>query len=266
MAVNPGGAHLDDLPAAAAGSGYYELDATRDEYLAFHYPDGDPLEALLGARTPPIAERFPFAVRRLWEPRPDGRALDVGCATGRMTLELARDHAQAFGIDLSRGLIRGAAAVRGSGRARYRTVDEGALLVEHDVPVETPGRARFLVGDALRLPFPDAIFDTVVALNLVDRVPDPGRALDELGRATAPGGRLLVASPYTWLAAFTPRPRWLGGFQGPAGPVRGSDSVRRRLEGAFELLDERRLPFFIPHHARSGQLGVAHVQTFRRTR
>ena len=70
--------------------------------MFFHYPDGDPLEALLGAATPPLASRFPFALRDLWERRPDGLALDVGAACGRMTFELARDHRWAVGLDLAK--------------------------------------------------------------------------------------------------------------------------------------------------------------------
>jgi SAM-dependent methyltransferase len=266
MAEKPGGAYIDDLPATAAGQGYYDLDATCEEYLAFHFPDGDPLAALLGAAAPPLEERYPFALRGLWQAHPQGRALDVGAATGRITFDLARDHREAWGVDLAATLVHGARAVQRSGVARYRTVLEGRLLEEHEVEVGAPSHARFAVASALALPFRSALFDTVVALNLVDRVPDPRRALDELARVTSPGGILLVASPYTWLESFTPAERWLGGFLRDGAPVRGPDSVRRHLSDAFALQRETRLPFFIPHHARSGQLGVAHIQIFQRER
>lgn len=250
--------------ASAEGREYYERDSTCDEYLAFHYPGEDFLAALLGPRAPALEGRYPFAVSRWWDARPEGRALDVGAACGRTTLDLARDHRLAVGLDLSRRLIRAAEDVRRSGRARYRTVVEGSLLREHVVAVEPRANAGFLVADALVLPFPDGAFDTVVALNLVDRVPDPGRAVDELGRVTAPGGALLIGSPYTWLPGFTPRARWLGGFEREGRPVRGFDAVRERLAPEFELQEEGQLPFFIPHHARSGQLGLAHLQKYRR--
>ena len=240
---------------------YYEQDSTRAEYLAFHYPGSDPLEPLLGSRTPPLAERYPFAVRTLWQPRPDALALDVGAACGRVVFDLARDHRFAVGIDLARALILAAQRVKHTGRARYRTVVEGRLTQEHDVAVETAGNAAFLIGDALALPFAGARFATVVALNLVDRVPDPGQALAELARMVAPGGTLLVGSPYTWLEEFTPFESWLGGRD----DVRGFDTVRETLAPAFVLEEEARMPFFIPQHARLGQLGQAHIQRFRRT-
>ncbi|MHC4931240.1 MAG: hypothetical protein ACYTGV_03515, partial [Planctomycetota bacterium] len=94
--------------AERAWGGYYEQRSTLEEYLAFHYPEADPLQPLLQGQTPPLAERFPFAVRTLWEGRKDGRALDLGAACGRVTFDLARDHGMAFGIDLSGTLIRGA--------------------------------------------------------------------------------------------------------------------------------------------------------------
>lgn len=265
MATKPGGEYINDLPDSAEGKGYYDLDSTVGEYLALHYPDGDPLHALLGDRTPPVETRFPFAIRTLWEPRPNGFGLDVGAATGRVTFDLARDHAGAWGLDLSSALIRGAKRVQSEGIARYTTQLEGNLRTPHDVPVASAANARFVVGDALHLPFPEARFETVVALNLVDRVPDPARALDELARMVAPGGILIVASPYTWLATFTSESAWLGGYEEDGKPIRGFEQVCNRLAAAaFDLERELRMPFYIPHHARSGQLGVAHVQRFRR--
>jgi SAM-dependent methyltransferase len=215
--------------AAPAGTPYYRQKTTCDEYVAFHYPETDPLPAFLGPRSPPLSERYPFAVRKLWKPA--GRALDIGCAVGRIACDLARDHGLAVGIDLSRELLE-------AGRGR--------------------GAARFACADALALPFPDGLFDTVALMNLIDRVPDPARALAEAARVTARNGLLLVGSPYTWKEGFTPRSRWLGRVGD------GGAEVRERLGRAFALEAETELLFFIPHHARSGQLGRTHIQVFRR--
>lgn len=222
--------------AGGAAERYYRQQATRDEYVAFHYPDADPLPAFLGPRSPPLSERYPFAVRKMW--RPARRALDVGAACGRITYDLACDHGHATGVDLARELLDAA-------------VDARARL-------DLPANAGFAVADALALPFPDGAFDTVVAANLIDRVPDPARALAEAARVTAPGGLLLVGSPYTWKEEFTPRARWLGRIGD------GGAEVRERLGRAFAREAETDLLFFIPHHARSGQLGRTHIQAFRR--
>ncbi|MFI5403294.1 MAG: methyltransferase type 12, partial [Planctomycetota bacterium] len=74
----------------------------------------------------------------------------------------------------------------------------------------------------------------------------------------APGGLLLVGSPYTWKEEFTPRARWLGRVGD------GGAEVRARLLPRFLREAETDMLFFIPHHARSGQLGRTHIQSFRR--
>ncbi|MEM9407461.1 MAG: methyltransferase domain-containing protein [Acidobacteriota bacterium] len=200
----------------------------------------------------------------MWDARPDGRALDVGGACGRMTFELARDHRWAVGLDLAKALVGGAQQVKREGRARYKTIVEGRVMRDHDVEVETAPNASFLVASALDLPFGDGHFETVLALNLLDRVPDPSRALDELTRVTAPGGTLLLTTPLTWLEEFTAPDKWLGGFERNGRAVSGIEEAATRLSGAFAVEDERRLPFFIPHHARSGQLGLTCLLKLRR--
>jgi ubiquinone/menaquinone biosynthesis C-methylase UbiE len=52
-------------------------------------------------------------------------------------------------------------------------------------------RGKVVEAPADRLPFPDDSFDTVVSTLVLCTVPDVGRALDEIKRVLAPGGRLL---------------------------------------------------------------------------
>ena len=56
-----------------------------------------------------------------------------------------------------------------------------------------PDRASFEMGDAQRLHFPDASFDAAVSLLVFNFIPDPKKALSELGRAVKPGGILSAA-------------------------------------------------------------------------
>jgi len=253
-----------ELGGGVYGNTNYESDRMVAEYLAFHYPATDDFISLLGEGAPGIEERYPYAVRGFWTPVPGADALDVGTATGRVTSDLARDHGHAFGLDTSVSFIRAAVAVQSLGAARYTVVVEGDLEEAVEVPVEPFPNASFLVGDALHLPFESGRFATVTGLNLLCRVPDPKRALAELARVTRPGGTLVIASPYTWVDSFTPSANWLGGYSRNRQPVRASDEIRERLAPAFELQRDAMLPFFIRHHARSGQLGLSHVQSFRR--
>jgi hypothetical protein len=69
----------------------------------------------------------------------------------------------------------------------------------------------------------------------------------------APGGQLLLASPYSWLEQYTPRPEWLT-----------SSQVRQLLRPQFRLRRRRDLPFLIREHHRKYELVVSEVLVFQR--
>ena len=108
---------------------------------------------------------------RVLADRMDGAAhreiLDYGCGTGTMLGHLTR-----FGH--ARGVDADAAAVEFCRR-------RGVADVQH-VP---PGP----------LPFADATFDLVTALDVIEHIVDDRAALAELQRVLKPGGTLLVAVP-----------------------------------------------------------------------
>jgi SAM-dependent methyltransferase len=65
-----------------------------------------------------------------------------------------------------------------------------------------------LAADAQRLPFRDASFGAVVALDLIHHLAEPERGFREAARVLAPGGRLSVVEP--WPTPFSyPLYRWL---------------------------------------------------------
>ncbi len=87
----------------------------------------------------------------------------------------------------------------GTGTSTVPFHDAGALAVACDFSagmVQAGHRRRpslaFVAGDALRLPFADAVFDAVTCSFGLRNVTDPDAALRELWRVTRPGGRLVV--------------------------------------------------------------------------
>jgi hypothetical protein len=74
-----------------------------------------------------------------------------------------------------------------------------------------------------------------------------------LGRLLAPGGQLVIASPFTWLEEFTPSREWFT-----------SEQVPRLLGPDFRLARHGDLPFVIREHRRKYQLVVAEIFTFVR--
>lgn len=99
---------------------------------------------------------------------PGSRTLDVGCGSGEFVAFLDRLGASAAGADPDPGMV---------GVARSRV----------------PG-ADVRVGDAERLPWPDAAFDVVTAINALQFADDTDDAVAELVRVTVPGGLVGISN------------------------------------------------------------------------
>jgi ubiquinone/menaquinone biosynthesis C-methylase UbiE len=122
----------------------------------------------------PFVQRLTYrpvheAVLRLLRRHEPCELLDLGCGTGLLTRRICRAHpnASVVGCDFSHGMLRRAA--------------------EHG------HQAVWVQGDATRLPFGDARFDTIASTEAFHWFPDQRAALDECFRVLAPRGRLLVA-------------------------------------------------------------------------
>jgi SAM-dependent methyltransferase len=115
-----------------------------------------------------------------WDLRSWSRVLDVGCGMGHWHRVLAphldRD-AQITGLD----------------REPAWVVEAGRRF--HAAPGMGGRKARFMVGDAQRLPFADASFDAVTCQTLLMHLPQPELALQEMKRVLRPGGWILTAEP-----------------------------------------------------------------------
>lgn len=95
-----------------------------------------------------------------------GRILDIGCGAGFLANALAAEGHRVSGVDMSRGSLK-VARTRGDGAA---------------------APAAYRVADAYRLPFRDAAFDAVIALDFLEHVTAPGRVIAEAARVLRPGG------------------------------------------------------------------------------
>lgn len=246
----------------------YETDKLLSEYLLFHYGTRGEIASPAGAE-----HALDYAVRCVSEcldviALPEkARALDLGCAVGRSTFELARHCTSAIGIDYSRRFIEAAEAIRTQGELVYSRTDEGALTTRLAAkrPADIqPDRVSFEVGDAMDLRQELGSFDVVLAANLIDRLSNPAAFLARLPSLVNPGGQLILTSPYTWLDEFTPRENWLGGFDRDGMRVATLAGLRLKLEENFTLADVRDLPFLIREHARKFQFSVAQASVWRR--
>jgi SAM-dependent methyltransferase len=60
---------------------------------------------------------------------------------------------------------------------------------------EVAGRSSLQTASAQDLPYEDGSFNVVIIKHIVEHLPDPGRAIDEIGRITEKGGILILATP-----------------------------------------------------------------------
>ena len=249
--------------------GFYETSKALSEYLLFHY--GKPEEVLPWDFGPSDALDYParcvsecVAADRLFD---SARALDLGCAVGRSTFELARHCTEAIGIDLSESFIAAASQLQREGQLDYSFAVEGEL--GQPATAEVPSgidraRVSFEQGDATFLRDGLGQFDVVLMANLIDRLPCPAKCLEQMPGLVAAGGQLIIASPCTWLEEYTPKAEWLGGRKRLGQAQQTLDTLREILAPAFTLDGEWNLPFLIREHARKYQWSVAQATRWLR--
>lgn len=155
------------------------------------------------------------------------RVLEVGCGTGQLLRRVRGFAPRAVGVDLSHGMLAHAAA-RG-------------------LPV---GQAS-----ALALPFADASFDLVYSCKVLPHVPDLPRALGEIERVLAPGGRAVLEFYNPWsLRVAWKRARWWNASIGAASHDReihtsyhSPRAARRALPAGLRPIGARGAVVVTPH-------------------
>lgn len=243
----------------------YEAPALRDQYLLFHY--GEAEDALPFAFGPTGALGFPErVVERMVTPHgADARALDIGCAVGRSSFALSRTCAEVVGIDYSASFVTVAEEIRTQGSVEYTVLDEGTITrtVTARVPEGArPERVRFAVGDAMDLDASLDMFDVVLLLNVVCRLPQPAVCLRRLHAFVKPGGQLIVSTPCTWLEEYTAAEHWLRSTQTESGDA---PTLHTYLDAHFDCEETQDMPFLIREHRRKYQWCVPEVTRWRRS-
>lgn len=181
------------------------------------YADLDPKE-LAGTPVPGAASRCLSKMLELAQPWEVARArqvLDIGCAGGRTSFDLAAATGDGLilGIDSNLALLRLAQGVASNGHVAYARRRIGTVYDDRRFAAALPGRERtdFWACDATALPFAAGTVDLVAGLNLLDCVVDPQRLLVLLAALIRDGGALLLATPFDWSTRATPAAGWIGG-------------------------------------------------------
>ncbi|MCO6417081.1 methyltransferase domain-containing protein [Siccirubricoccus sp. KC 17139] len=229
---------LESLLGDAVGpdSWFDSIRLTASTYGWDGYADLDPTEEVVPQGPQPGAVRRCLA--RLLELSPGatgGLVIDTGCGAGRTSFDLAERHPDALvlGCDVNLGMLR-LARRAGEGRMRYPRRRIGLVYDRREFALCLPGAERvdFWACDATSLPFAPGRAGLVAALNLFDCVPDPRQLLAALAAHLAPGGSLLLATPYDWATRATPVTAWVGGHSQRGGTAGAAEPLLRALIAA----------------------------------
>ena len=112
------------------------------------------------------------------------KVIDVGCGAGRHSFEAYRRGADVIAFDQN--------------ASDLNDVDEILQAMRAQGEVPSWAKAEAAKGDALDLPYPDGVFDCVIASEILEHVPEDDRAIAELIRVLRPGGSLAITVP-RWL-------------------------------------------------------------------
>lgn len=247
-------------------SSHYETDNLMSEYAEFHYGNEyfgvtNFSKALVELAATTLAEK------------PKRKALDLGCASGRATFELARYFDQVTGVDFSARFIGQGIQLASGETLRYTLADEGELVSYKSRSladlglVETKDKVEFFQGDACNLKPQLSGYDFILAANLIDRLYSPAKFLKVIHERLNMGGVLMLASPYTWLAEHTPREEWVGGFKKDGESFTTLDGLHAQLGDHFRLINgPQEVPFVIRETKRKFQHTVSEVTFWERVK
>jgi 5-histidylcysteine sulfoxide synthase/putative 4-mercaptohistidine N1-methyltranferase len=296
-----GQAAARDAAAASSGSpgetrpapppdNVYETTDSLHMYLGLHYPASGSAEnvpsILPHANAPEHGLRFPQRVvgilNELAPAYTNGRALDIGCAVGGASFELARTFDRVDAFDFSASFVNAAQQMQRDEAIRFKIPMEADIYQEvvakHDegIGAEIRSKVNFFTGDACSLESMQAngqlsMYDGVIMSNLLCRLPDPVACLNGLASVVSPGGVVVMVTPFSWLEQFTPRSNWLGGFyidsppsESPQ-PVFSKDTLRHLMEKrGFAKIHEQQVPLVIREHQRKYQYIISEATGWRK--
>lgn len=243
---------------------HYETDKLLSEYAEFHY--GDEYFGVTNFSKALVE----VAIENIGDV-PRHKALDLGCASGRATFELAKHFDAVTGIDFSARFIGQGVHLSNGDTLRYTLTDEGDLVQYKsrslaDLGLQgTKDKVEFFQGDACNLKPQFTGYDFILAANLIDRLYNPAKFLSAIHERLNLGGVLMLTSPYTWLTEHTPREDWIGGFKKDGESFTTLDGLKALLGEHFEILQAPlEVPFVIRETKRKFQHTLSEVTFWKR--
>jgi 5-histidylcysteine sulfoxide synthase/putative 4-mercaptohistidine N1-methyltranferase len=260
--------YLQAEPLETVEANIYESDALVSQYCEFQYGESHFGVPNFSTATAERAVHYAKEAGISF-----GHALDLGCATGRTSFELAASFERVTGIDFSARFIQVGVELQTKGSIGYHRAEEGALTSYQERSLEAIGldafknRVDFWQGDACNLKPNFSGYDLLLATNLIDRLYEPKLFLESVHDRLNAGGLLILTSPYTWQEESTKQEFWLGGYVDDAGnPVHTLEALTLLLAPHFELMGTEDIPFVIRETPRKFQHTLSQMSVWRKKR
>ena len=240
----------------------YETDALVSQYCEFQYGKSHFGVKNFAVECARIASSF--ANKKT-------KALDLGCATGRASFELAKEFDQVEGIDFSARFVQVGTKLKEEGYIAFQSPGEGDLVYDTKVTLEDleyenlKDKISFWQGDACNLKPNFESYDLVMATNLIDRLYNPELFLKSIGSRLNDNGILVLTSPYTWQESSTKKEFWLGGFKDENdNEVKTLETLEKILDEEFTLVSKQDVEFVIQETARKFQHTIAELTVWKK--
>jgi SAM-dependent methyltransferase/uncharacterized protein YbaR (Trm112 family) len=242
---------------AAAGpddSPYPHLVEHLSTYLDAHWGAPAGIDALASK----LAERAAAPVER---------AVELGCSVGRGLYELGRGAALVVGVDLQMSSLRRAARLLAGEPLAYarRIVGRHYASAAITPPPPSAATVALVCADAMDPPLVPGAFDRVVALNVLDAVPSPPQLVAVADGLCAPGGEIILASPYAWQSGIVADEHRFGDAD-PAAALRRRLVEGAELEARYAVEDEAEVSWTLRPDARSTMTYRVHWLRARKPR
>ena len=238
----------------------YESDALVSQYCEFQYGKDNFGVKNFAIQTAKIASKFTNNTTK---------ALDLGCATGRTSFELAKTFNEVEGIDFSIRFVGVGSNLKDKGSVAWNTKTEGELTTQNKLSIEELGyekltdKVSFWQGDACNLKANFNGYDLILATNLIDRLYKPKLFLDSVDAMLNEDGVLILTSPYTWQEESTKKEFWLGGYKDAQGKeIKTLDALKELLGDKFDLVHTEDLNFVIKETSRKFQHTISEVSVW----
>lgn len=246
----------------SGSSDIYESDALVSQYCEFQYGDTHFGVENFAISCANIAKKFAINSKR---------ALDLGCATGRTSFELAKSFDTVEGVDFSVRFVQVGSKLKDDGYVAFSVKQEGDIFINKKITIEELGyeklkeKVTFWQGDACNLKPIYSNYDLIIATNLIDRLYNPKLFLESVDERLNEDGILVITSPYTWQESSTNKELWLGGYVNAEGEeVRTLVSLKNILSDKFELIHTQDVEFVIQETARKYQHTISELSVWKK--